>query len=118
MDKVILEFNNLADFIAKGINDKFIKMRDFCKDLDPTIGYDAEFYNKEDELIYRVPLYYNKHWYIEYGYEDYCCYNELPSADPKDSIVGMTVNEIARFASITYFRVVDDDYKEIFRNTL
>lgn len=119
INSVLSNFNSIVDYMSKCINDKFVKVQKACRNLDTNRSYHLYILNKDSESVSNLELWYDGNkWYVDFKYEDTCCSNSLPCKDYKDSIIGMTTAEVAKFFSeFSTMLIADttDGWKEIIR---
>lgn len=109
VNNVLSNFNSIVDHMSKCINDMFTRVIKSCNSLDPDGDYYLQIINKKSEVVFGTRPYNDSGiWSIYFSYEDGCCSNELPCKDYKDSIIGMTIAEVANFYSKPYEVVIYD----------
>lgn len=109
--RLLQDFDNITNSLAKVINDKFLKIQELCSDLNPEKEYKyyIKLFHNEIGVIFAATPYLNEDekWVVDFKYEDSCCSNALPCEDYKDSIIGMTVEDIQRIFSADTVKIYD-----------
>lgn len=108
-ENVVSNYRSIVDYMSKVINDKFIKIQkelSSIKDCDYPV---VILYDKKSQLhcLNSSAYKYDEKWYFDFKYEDTCCSNELPCDDYRDSIVGMTTQEVENFFLASDVKIVD-----------
>lgn len=108
---LLQDFSNLANGLAKVINNKFLKIQELCNDLNPEKEYDyyLQLLDDKEQPVFTAKPYLNEDnkWVVDFQYEDTCRSNALPCKDFKDSIIGMTVTEIQNIFSANTIKMYD-----------
>lgn len=108
-ENVVSNYRSIVDYMSKVINDKFIRIQ---KELKSIKGYDYVEVIIEDKkrklyCLNTTAHKYKEEWNFEFRFEDDCCSNELPCKNYKDSIIGMTTQQVENFFLASDVRIVD-----------